>query len=274
MKGYILPVLFIGLSFTSFSQKGFEVGGFIGVSNYIGDINPYYSLKTPGPTIGAIGRYDFNTRTAFRLDIAAGRLIGKDSLSENSFQKSRNLSFRTDYLDAALNFEFNFFPMIHGSRDHYFTPYVFAGLAWTYYNPKAQLDDTWYALRDMGTEGQREGDEYSQISMGLSYGMGFKLDFNYEWSLNVELAARQMGTDYLDDVSTVYPNMDELAARRGDIAVRLSDRSVELGIEPIGTPPGRQRGVSEDNDSYYSIRVGVVYYIGLLLCPSISKPHL
>ena len=44
--------------------------------------------------------------------------------------------------------------------------------------------------------------------------MGLKYDLNYEWSLNVELSVRQPGTDYLDDVSTVYPDMFELADRR------------------------------------------------------------
>ena len=89
-------------------------------------------------------------------------------------------------------------------------------------------------------------------------------------TVNVELSARQMFNDYLDDVSTTYPNMIELAMRRGEIAPLLSDRSGELG-EPIGAV-GRQRGVSGDKDSYYSLRIGVVYYIGLLQCPSISRP--
>ena len=272
MKGYSLLILFVALSFTGFSQKGYELGVFAGISNYIGDINPNFSLKTPGPTLGAIARYNFNGRTSLRLDVAAGRLAGKDNLSENPFQQARNLSFRSDYLDAAFNFEFNFFNLIHGSRDQYFTPYVFGGLAFTYHNPKAKLDDTWHALRPLGTEGQLDGDEYARIAAGMTYGLGIKMDFNYEWSLNVELCTRQPGTDYLDDVSTVYPQMNELASRRGEIAVLLSDRSAELGIEPIGAP-GRQRGTSGDNDAYYSFRVGLVYYIGLLQCPSISKPR-
>lgn len=252
------------------AQKGYEIGGFVGMNNYIGEINPNFSFKSPGLSIGAVGRYNFNTRTTIRLDLGAGRLTGKDALSDNDFQKARNLSFRTDYLDAALNFEFNFFPLIHGSKDRYYTPYVFAGLAFVYYNPKAQLDGEWHALRPLGTEGQSPGGEYSSITAGLSYGLGFKIDFSYEWSLNVEVSFRQLGTDYLDDISTTYPNSVELAARRGDIAVKLSDRSPELGIEPIGQP-GRQRGTTNDKDSYYAFRVGAVYYIGILQCPAISR---
>ncbi len=272
MKGYILLVLLVVVSCTGYSQKGYEIGGMIGASNYYGEINPDFSLKAPGYSICAIGRYNFNTRTSIRMDVGAGRILGKDNLSESNFQKSRNLSFRTDFVDASLGFEFNFFNLIHGSRDQYFTPYIFGGLAFAYYNPRAELDGTWHALRPLGTEGQREGDEYSRITAGMTYGMGIKLDFSYEWSLNVEFSVRQMGSDYLDDVSTVYPNMVELAARRGDIAVQFSDRSPELGLDPIGEP-GRQRGVDNNKDGYYSLRVGVVYYIGLLQCPALSRPR-
>ncbi len=272
MSRYFLLIACILFSVSARGQKGYEIGGFLGVANYIGDINPDYSLKTPGPSIGVVGRYNFNTRTSLRFDMAAGRLAGKDALSENPFQQARNLSFRTDYLDGAINLEFNFFSLVHGSRDKYFTPYVFGGLAFAYYNPKAKLDDQWHALRPLGTEGQSGNDAYSRVAGGLGYGLGVKLDFNYEWSLNVELCARQLGTDYLDDVSTVYPEKTELLVRRGELAVRLSDRSGELGGEPIGAP-GRQRGVSGDNDAYYTFRVGLVYYIGLLQCPSISRPR-
>jgi hypothetical protein len=142
-----------------------------------------------------------------------------------------------------------------------------------YYNPKANIDDKWHALRYLGTEGQQVGDEYAQIAAGTAYGIGMKMDFNDVWSFNAELAVRQLGTDYLDDVSTVYPNMNELAARHGDLAVRLSDRSGELGIDPPIGAPGRQRGNSGDNDAYYTFRVGIVYFIGLLQCPAISRNH-
>jgi hypothetical protein len=272
MKHLFLLITITFFSISGFAQKGYEIGGMIGMSNYIGEINPNFSFKTPGYSLCALGRYNFNSRTCFRIDLAMGRLFGQDALSENNYQKARNLSFRTDFIDGSVDFEFNFLPLIHGSRDRFFTPYVFGGLAFMYYNPKANIDDTWYALRPLGTEGQLKGDEYARITAGMTYGMGIKVDFSYEWSLNVELSVRQMGSDYIDDVSTVYPDMFELEARRGDIAVRLSDRSGETGIEPIGQT-GRQRGVTGNNDAYYSLRIGVVYYIGLLQCPAISKPR-
>src|SRR5688572_8933924 len=114
MKGYFLIAFSILLSFPVFSQKGYELGALAGVSYYIGDINPSYSLKTPGPTLMVLGRYNFNTRTSLRFDIAAGRLLGRDNLSENPFQRARNLSFRTDFVDSSIDLEFNFFNYVHG----------------------------------------------------------------------------------------------------------------------------------------------------------------
>ena len=270
MKGYIILCLIVIGQLKGNSQKGYEIGALGGISYYIGDINPNFSLKTPGPSIVFLSRYNFNTRTSIRFDLGAGRLLGNDKYSENSFQQARNLSFRSDFVDASFDLEFNFFNYVHGSRNQFATPYIFGGFALTYFNPRAELDGTWYGLRNMGTEGQALGDEYSQLAPSLSYGMGYKMDINYEWSINIEFSGRQTTTDYLDDVSTTYPNMNELAARRGDIAVQLSDRSPELGIEPIGTP-GRQRGNNGDKDSYYSLRAGIVYYIGFIQCPKICR---
>jgi hypothetical protein len=271
MKGHGVLFFLLTFSLPIFSQKGYELGGFIGVSNYIGDINPDFSLKTPEPAIAGIARYNFNTRTSLRLDVGAGRIAGKDALSENDFQRARNLSFRTDYVEASMGFEFNFFNLRHGSRDQYFTPYLFGGFALAYYNPKAKIDNHWYALRYLGTEGQRVGNEYAQVAAGTAYGFGIKLDVTDVWSFNAEIAVRQLGTDYLDDVSTVYPNMAELEARRGELAVRLSDRSGELGIDPPIGAPGRQRGDSKNNDVYYTFRIGMAYYIGFVQCPKICR---
>lgn len=267
----LLPAFLLQAQFQR--NRGYEIGGFLGVTNYAGELNHNFSFRSLGGSLAAVGRYNFNGRTSLRFDVGAGRIAGRDSVAENSFQQARNLSFRTDYIDWSFNFEFNFFNLVHGSRDQYYTPYLFGGLAFAYYNPRAQLDGKWYALRELGTEGQRVGQEYSRVTAGVSIGFGFKIDLSYEWSLNAEIAARFMGTDYLDDVSTVYPEMSELLARRGEVAVRLSDRSGERGLDPPIGAPGRQRGNSDDSDGYYTMKVGLVYYIGILQCPDISRPE-
>jgi hypothetical protein len=80
-------------------------------------------------------------------------------------------------------------------------------------------------------------------------------------------------TDYLDDVSTVYPNKGELRALHGDIAVRASDPSLPDADGNLFGMEGRQRGDSTNKDAYHFLSVGILYYFGNLKCPDISKPR-
>ena len=123
----------------------------------------------------------------------------------------------------------------------------------------------------MGTEGQFKGDEYYTVQGAITYGIGFKIDLSYEWSLNFELSARRAFTDYVDDVSTVYPDMDDLEALRGPIAVQLADRSMVGDNEIRIGQPGRQRGNKNNNDSYAMLGVGLVYYFGDIRCPPYTR---
>ncbi len=270
MKKLFLTLI-IGLSCLSINaQQGFEAGGWIGVSNYFGDLNTSFNLSKPGLAGGLIGRYNFNNRVCIKLSANYGTISADDADSDNSFEQIRNLSFRSRVFDGTLQFEFNFLPYTHGSKDEFFTPYLFAGFSVLHFDPKANIDGEWVELRSLGTEGQFKGEEYYSIAGGLAYGVGFKVDLSYEWSINIELSARNLFTDYIDDVSGFYPDKDDLESLRGTQAVMLSDRSWELGGEPIGEV-GRQRGNGRDNDKYTMLGVGLVYYFGDIRCPAYSR---
>jgi hypothetical protein len=258
--------IFFCCSTSLFCQQGWELGGWIGGSNYIGDLNTTYRLNRTGLALGAIGRYNFNNRLCLKIGANYGTISAYDSDSDNAYEKSRNLSFKSTIWDFHGQFEFNFFPYNHGSNDYFYTPYIFAGFNTYYYNPRALYQGTWYDLRSLGTEGQFQGDESYSLAQGLVYGLGFKYDLNAVWSLNFEASFRRLYNDYLDDVSTVYPSPKDVLKQRGPIAVALSDRSLEVGTEAIGTK-GRQRGDSNRNDMYYFMSVGIVYYFGNLHCP-------
>lgn len=270
-KAYLL-IVFMGMLTSQLSaQKGWEIGGWAGVAYYFGDLNTNFDLSRPGPALGASARYNFNSRLSLGMSTNYGRISGSDENSSNDFERARNLNFTSNVFDLSFNLEFNFLDYVHGSKDFPFSPYVFAGASFFSYNPKTQLEGEWINLRDQGTEGQFLGEEYFLIQPALNYGLGFKIDLNADWSLNFIISARKIFTDYLDDVSTVYPDKDELISLRGPIAVALSDRSTIEDREQyrIGQA-GVQRGNSRDTDSYNFIQVGVMYYFGYLPCPDIS----
>ena len=67
--------LVIGLSCLSIhAQQGFEAGGWIGVSNYFGDLNTTFDVSKPGIAGGLVGRYNFNNRVCLKLSANYGTL--------------------------------------------------------------------------------------------------------------------------------------------------------------------------------------------------------
>lgn len=260
--------LFLAPTLTA--QQGWEAGAWGGVSHYFGDLNTSFRLNQLGLAGGAAARYNFNNRISLRFGAAYGHVAGDDALSNNLFEQARNLNFESDLGDFTTQLEFNFLPYIHGSKDQFFTPYLLAGFTVFYFNPTTEYQGDIYELRSLGTEGQFKGEEYTSVNAALAYGIGLKIDLSYRWSINLELSGRRLFTDYLDDVSTVYADPDDIEQLRGEVAAALSDRSIEIpGVnsQEIGEP-GRQRGNSVDNDSYALLGLGFMYYFGDIKCPS------
>lgn len=265
---YIYIIALLGLSWIIptdvLSQKGQEIGGWVGVSHYFGDLNTDYSLNDPGPAFGIVARQNFNERLCLVGGINYSRVGARDEDSQNTVEKSRNLSFKSNVFDASLGLEFNFFTYIHGDKRYYYTPYASAGIVVAKFNPTAELNDVKYNLRDFNTETSAS---YATVSPGIQFGVGFKWDLSYRWSFNVGLQARRLSTDYLDDVSTVYPDLNSLQGGPTGIAAQLSDRS---GVEGFATA-GNQRGNSLNNDTYAFIHISMVRFFTQLECPKVSK---
>jgi opacity protein-like surface antigen len=277
LKLFKVKKLHFGLFFLFLSlqniiaQKGWEAGGWLGASNYFGDLNTTYSLKRASLAGGVVARFNFNDRLCVKMSGNYGSISADDKNSENVFEQSRNLHFKSNLIDGAAQLEFNFLPYNYFDRSQWFSPYLFAGFNVFNFNPKAELDGKWYNLRTLGTEGQFKGEEYYTTQMGLVYGGGLKIAISETWAINIELSARKLFTDYLDDVSSTYPNMNDLKKARSITAVKLSDPSVpDSEGRKIGLF-GRQRGDKKDYDMYTFLGLGLVYYFGDLKCPHVSN---
>ncbi|MDF1695382.1 MAG: DUF6089 family protein [Saprospiraceae bacterium] len=264
-----LAVVFIFLfSVTfSFAQKGWEVGGWLGTSLYYGDLNNKVNINSPGLAGGVLGKWNFNSRVALRGSLNFGHISANDADSDNNFNRNRNLSFSSNIYDLTAGFEFNFLEHIRGSKFETYSPFVFVGLSAFKYNPTAELNGQKYALQKLGTEGQDISQEYFLFSGGITLGAGFKYDISEDLTFAAEFTTRRLFTDYIDDVSTTYPDFARLQAVRGPEAVALSNRAL---VDGIGVP-GRQRGNSSDNDRYTFLSLSITKYFGRLECPKISK---
>jgi len=252
------------------AQKGTELGAWLGFNQYYGDLHTELSTTDVGLAGGLVFRYNFDERISVKSSLNYGRLSASDTDSQNTFERQRNLSFFSDLWDLTGQVEFNFLPYVHGSSDEFFTPYVFGGLSIHSQDPRTELNGQIFRLREFGTEGQPIGEEYGRFAFAPTIGLGLKWDINADWSFNVELSIHNSSSDYIDDVSSVYPDLSQLNTVRGGQAVDLSDRSLVRGLGESG----RQRGDRRSNDTYTFLGLSIMRYFGSLPCPKVAKRKL
>jgi hypothetical protein len=169
---------------------------------------------------------------------------------DDEYKKRRNLSFRSRIWDAHYLLEFNFLPYQTANRTSKFSPFIFGGLSVYHFNPQAELNDDWYNLQPLGTEGQgtsayEDRKKYKRLQVAIPFGGGFKFKIAPRFGITIEAGVRRLYTDYLDDVSTTYAEKDVLLAQNGELALIFSDRSIDG--QQLGND-NRQRGNASDKD--------------------------
>ncbi|MEZ5047116.1 MAG: DUF6089 family protein [Chitinophagaceae bacterium] len=258
-------LLFLLLPAIMQAQKHHEVGVFGGTSSYYGDLQerlfPNEGYRSCG---GITYKYFVHPSVGFRFGATYASLFGADSLSESPAVKARNLDFQTNLFEAHGAIEANMLPV--DFDEFKFSPYVFVGLSLFYYNPYTQIDDEKVYLRPLSTEGQglRQYPDrriYSLVNVGVPLGGGLKVLIGKKVFVSAELGFRYTATDYLDDVSKSYVNLDTLFRYKGKQSVDLSYRTDELSYWD-GNYPNDQfvRGDNMKKDWYWFGGINVAIY--------------
>ncbi len=251
-----MKVLILWLSifcpFCLFGQY-LEVGATIGISRYFGELQSGFESSGSHFAYGIMARYNKSPRLAFSVQFIKTILSGDDARQKAVYKDkfNRNLSFQSSLAELSVQAEVNL--VKYDIRDDKTAaPYLFAGIAAFYNNPRAELNGQWYDLQPLGTEGQTmEGGsgKYSRFDMAIPIGGGFKFSLGQQINLGFELGYRLTFTDYLDDVSLVYPDVETLR-NQNPIAGALSFRTPEILPQQAGNPVGKPRGESGNKDSY------------------------
>ncbi|NJN77965.1 MAG: porin family protein [Saprospiraceae bacterium] len=244
-------------SFTAFGQQGaFSLGTFAGLSAYGGDlVEQDIEITEMNPALGIIGRYELKSWLTLRGSLMAGTISGSDLNSGDINRRKRNLSFRSPIYELSVMPEFNIYTFNLPSKQT-LTPYAFIGAGVFYYNPKALYEGEWVQLQPLGTEGQGlpgYESKYNLIDFSIPYGIGLKFAVSDKATIGLEFGTRYTFTDYLDDVSTVYPDNKILAATSGALAAALSDRTSEYTGIPTQRAENAGRGGAVYPDVYHFI---------------------
>lgn len=285
MKRIIIICIGLTLSMISKAQDGYfyqgEIGFVTGAAHYFGDLNTRAAFNRPSFSGGIFVRKNFGNYTALRLAATYGHVRYADKYNlKNDWQRGRNLSFESNIIEFSAQGDFNFYKFEPGSDYYRYTPYITLGVGLFTYDPYAWFKNAKTGvfektkLRDVGTEGQLSGNPeyaspYTSMAVCVPLGVGMKFSLNRKINLVFEAGYRFTSTDYLDDVSTIYP--DDSKAGISKALMLISDRSNEQIYSKRGATainPSGQRGYSKQNDSYMFVHAGISFNIITFKCPS------
>lgn len=280
MKKVAVIILLLSLSLINRTSaqsffQGTEYGVAFGGSQYFGDLNDNYGFKYTRPAFGPFIRFHTNPYIAIRLAANYTHVGYDDKFTNNVYSKTRNLSFRSDIIEAVLQTEFNFFRFATGELNSRFTPYLTGGIGAFYFDPYTTYLGSKYYLRPLGTEGQYAGHTdryYKKVSVCFPIGAGFKYWIAPGVNFGVEIADRLTLTDYMDDVSNTYVGAAAFPSdpSNPNPAFLLQDRSLEVTDKALGRA-GKQRGNSATKDQYLMMMINLSFQFKTYRCPSWLK---
>jgi hypothetical protein len=205
---------------------------------------------------GLIGfRYRFHPMLSTSSSLSFFTLKGDDKYSQESIRNARNLSFKSGVFEVQQKLELILFskeqfspsynlPGAANLKNKNIQAYIFGGIGFCYFNPKAEYNGDWVALRPLKTEGVN----YKPFSLTVPAGLGFRVGISNMWRIGMEVSYVKTFSDYIDDVSTNYISTSQLSSQ---MAIDLADRS----NGNTGFVPGSQRGDSKQNDAYYHLNI-------------------
>jgi Domain of unknown function (DUF6089) len=290
------------------------VGLSMNALNYYGDLAPLPSklstdISFTNPGIGFTFVHRYGPRYTFVAELLFGQLEASDASadlgqSDGKYRKQRNASFRNPIQEFTAIAVFDLFQNKKSYLNRVnWTPYIFTGITVFKHNPQAQapttyLDGTpnpkagqWVDLQPLGTEGQHATllptdanfgiKPYELIQVAIPFGIGARIRLGEYFDIWADMSMRFTFTDYLDDVSRNYVDLNRI---NDPLTQSLSYRSNE--IPNVGLPTRSQdvnvngqvssvslvngygsefktniRGNSKQNDLYTVTSIKVTYII-------------
>ncbi len=222
--------------FTRFKKKKryWSVGATLQAMNYVGDLDPAENFISPAlrytrPNFGAEALYRYSPRISFRGAFSWGRIRGNDNVSDKTgndqFRRLRNSDFRNTIVELKFDVVYDLKKNLgdYTKRPHG-VPFIFAGIAGFYHNPKGMYDGKWIALQPLETEGVH----YSKYQIAIPFGLGYRIYLGRNWDLSFEIGWRKTFTSYLDDVSNKYVDPNTQSA----MSAEMANKSVQYINQP------------------------------------------
>lgn len=175
------------------AQQSLEVGVFLGVINYQGDLadDPVEYSET-NFAFGVTSRYYFSPKIALKGNLYYGKLVGDDANTANA--NFRGWRFESNLIELSAVAEYHPFGKSRVSSIGFFrqqaTPFLFVGVGGTYAESDLTVPD-----RDLNKI--PEIDDRS-FFLSTPIGVGFRYDVSEYFLFSGEFGSRAVFSDHLD----------------------------------------------------------------------------
>lgn len=184
---YLILILFSICFAQKMQSQIYEVGFFLGSSNFIGDVGSTKYIAPNSPTFGGVFKWNRSPRHSFRLSAIFSQLKGTDAQSSDPRRIERGYEFKNNILEVSAGMEFTFFDFNLHSETHKSTPYLYTGVT------SAKHENFFF-----DGNGVLTSENTDSWAWGIPMVLGFKTTTANNLILAVEIGARYTFSDELD----------------------------------------------------------------------------
>jgi len=185
MRYFVFAITLVITALTGRSQT-YEIGGFLGGANYIGEIGNTTYINPNTLAVGGIVKWNRSNRHSFRGSIIIAGIKSDDANSSESRRQQRGLRFQNTITEASLGIEYSFWEFsLHKERSQR-APYLYTGITYFTYNALQKgRNNTIVKFDNAGT-------------FAIPMVVGYKFSLGTKTVLGLEIGARYTFTDNLD----------------------------------------------------------------------------
>ena len=184
---HLIPFL-LGMFFTQIGQSQiYEIGVFVGGSNFIGDVGATNYISPNQTAFGGIFKWNRSPRHSFRASIIYSNIEGIDSKSDDPRRIERGYSFDNSLFEISAGMEFTFLDFDLHDATKKATPYLYTGISMAHH-------DNYY----FNAIGVYTSEDTTSWAYGIPMVLGFKSNVLENFILGVEVGARYTFSDELD----------------------------------------------------------------------------
>jgi len=181
----LLIFFFFLTSLTTMHAQINEIGVFLGGANYIGDVGPTTYIAPNELSFGILYKWNRSPRHAYRFSYTQARITSRDEKSKSEGRLLRDYDFQNSVKELSLGLEFNFFDFNLHEMKSKFTPYVYTGLSYFFYEDIYSFAGT----------SKKDG---TDTSMAIPMTVGVKAKLTQSLVMGLEVGTRYTFTDNID----------------------------------------------------------------------------